>query len=81
MRQERVVLWQSLLFIALVFSCVGLDWHEYVVSDASLFRPTDIAVGTNPTKAKEKLGWQAKHKLKAIVQMMIQAKQTELPEK
>ena len=66
-------------FIAAVFSCVGLDWHEYVVSDASLFRPTDIAVGrANPSKAKEKLGWQAKHKLKAIVQMMIQAKQTEL---
>lgn len=66
-------------FIAAAFSCVGLDWHEYVVSDASLFRPTDIAVGrANPSKAKEKLGWQAKHKLKAIVQMMIQAKQTEL---
>lgn len=69
-------------FIAAAFSCVGLDWHEYVVSDASLFRPTDIAVGrANPSKAKEKLGWQAKHKLKAIVQMMIQAKQTELQEK
>ncbi|MBA2377573.1 MAG: GDP-mannose 4,6-dehydratase [Rubrobacter sp.] len=66
-------------FIAAAFSCLGLDWHEYVVSDASLFRPTDIAVGrANPSKAKEKLGWQAKHKLKAIVQMMIQAKQTEL---
>ena len=66
-------------FIAAAFSCVGLDWHEYVVSDASLFRPTDIAVGrANPSKAKEKLGWQAEHKLKAIVQMMIQAKQTEL---
>jgi GDPmannose 4,6-dehydratase len=66
-------------FIAAAFSCVNLDWHEYVVSDASLFRPTDIAVGrANPSKAKEKLGWQAKHKLKAIVQMMIRAKQTEL---
>ncbi len=65
-------------FIAAAFSYLGLDWHEYVVSDASLFRPTDIAVGrANPSKAKEKLGWQAKHKLKAIVQMMIQAKQTE----
>lgn len=66
-------------FIAAAFDCVGLDWQKYVVSDASLFRPTDIAVGrANPTKAKEKLGWQAKYKLKEIVQMMIQAKQADL---
>ncbi len=66
-------------FIAAAFNCVGLDWREYVVSDASLFRPTDIAVGrANPAKAKEKLGWQAKHKLKDVVQMMMQAKQADL---
>lgn len=66
-------------FIAAAFDCVGLDWQKYVVSDASLFRPTDIAVGkANPAKAKEKLGWQAKYKLKDIVQMMIDAKQADL---
>lgn len=66
-------------FIAAAFNCVGLDWRKYVVSDASLFRPTDIAVGrANPAKAKAKLGWQAKHKLIDIVQMMIQAKQADL---
>ncbi len=66
-------------FIAAAFNCVGLDWRSYVVSDASLFRPTDIAVGrANPAKAKEKLGWQAKHKLIDIVQMMVQAKQADL---
>lgn len=66
-------------FIAIAFACVGLDWQEHVVSDASLLRPTDIAVGrANPTKAKEKLGWQAHHKLKEVVQMMVQAKQAEL---
>ncbi|WP_009634506.1 GDP-mannose 4,6-dehydratase [Synechocystis sp. PCC 7509] len=66
-------------FIAVAFNCVGLDWRKYVVSDASLFRPTDIAVGrANPAKAKEKLGWQAKHKLTDIVQMMVLAKQADL---
>lgn len=66
-------------FIAMAFACVGLDWQEHVVSDASLLRPTDIAVGrANPGKAKEKLGWQARHKLKEVVQMMVQAKQAEL---
>lgn len=66
-------------FIAIAFACVGLDWQQHVVSDASLLRPTDIAVGrANPTKAKEKLGWQAHHKLKEVVEMMVQAKQAEL---
>ncbi|KJH71837.1 GDP-mannose 4,6-dehydratase [Aliterella atlantica] len=66
-------------FIATAFACLGLDWREHVVSDASLLRPTDIAVGrANPTKAKEKLGWQARHKLKDVVEMMVQAKQAEL---
>ena len=32
-------------FVAAAFACVGLDWHEHVVIDASLLRPTDIAVG------------------------------------
>lgn len=66
-------------FIAMAFACVDLDWQEHVVSDASLLRPTDIAVGrANPGKAKEKLGWQARHKLKEVVQMMVHAKQAEL---
>lgn len=66
-------------FIAAAFDCLGLDWREHVVSDESLLRPTDIAVGrANPTKAKEKLGWQARHKFKDVVEMMVQAKQAEL---
>lgn len=66
-------------FIAQAFACVGLDWRDRVVSDASLLRPTDIAVGrANPTKAKKKLGWQAQHKVKEVVEMMVQAKLTQL---
>ncbi len=64
-------------FVAAAFACVGLDWQEYVVIDASLLRPTDIAVGQgNPVKAREKLGWQAQYKMKDIVRMMIEAKRT-----
>lgn len=66
-------------FIAEAFACVGLDWQNYVTTDRSLLRPTDIAVNrANPSKAKEKLGWQAQFKMKQVVQMMIKAKQTEL---
>lgn len=63
-------------FVATAFSYIGLNWHEHVVTDASLLRPTDIAVGkANPAKAKEKLNWQAKYKMHDVVRMMIQDKQ------
>ena len=61
-------------FVAAAFAWVGLDWHEHIIIDASLLRPTDIAIGRgNPAKAREKLGWQAQYKMKDVVQMMVQA--------
>jgi GDPmannose 4,6-dehydratase len=61
-------------FIEIAFNCVGLEWQEYVISDKTLRRPTDIAISCgNPAKAKEKLGWQAKHKIADIVRLMIAA--------
>jgi GDPmannose 4,6-dehydratase len=63
-------------FVAQAFACVGLNWQEHVVIDKSLFRPTELSFSCgNPSKAKNKLGWQAKHKMKQIVSMMIEAKQ------
>lgn len=62
-------------FIAETFDCVGLNWQDYVASDASLLRPTDLAISRgNPAKAKEKLGWQAKYQMPDIVRMMVEAK-------
>ncbi|PSB39914.1 GDP-mannose 4,6-dehydratase, partial [filamentous cyanobacterium Phorm 46] len=53
-----------------------LDWQEHLVTDASLYRPTEIAVGRgNPGKAKEKLGWEAKYKMPDVVRMMVEARQ------
>jgi GDPmannose 4,6-dehydratase len=64
-------------FVAEAFACVGLNWQEWVESDRSLYRPTDIAVsGGNPTKAKEKLGWQARSKMREVVQQMVAARQS-----
>jgi GDPmannose 4,6-dehydratase len=61
-------------FVAEAFNCVGLNWHDHVVTDASLLRPTDLAISQgNPTKAKEKLGWQAKYKMPDVVRMMVEA--------
>jgi GDPmannose 4,6-dehydratase len=63
-------------FVAAAFACVGLDWQEHVVTDASLLRPTDLAISKgNPAKANLKLGWEAQSKMNEVVQMMVQASQ------
>jgi GDPmannose 4,6-dehydratase len=63
-------------FIEIAFGLVGLDWREYVVSNKELCRPTDLAVSRgNPIKARESLGWVAKHKIADIVRLMIEARQ------
>jgi GDPmannose 4,6-dehydratase len=58
-------------FVGEVFRTVGLDWHDHVLADPSLLRPTEITVGRgNPSKAREQLGWQAKYKMFDVVRMM-----------
>jgi GDPmannose 4,6-dehydratase len=62
-------------FVHYTFAALDLDWQEHVVTDKSLLRPTDIALGKgNPAKAHEKLGWQARYQLQDLIKMMIQAK-------
>ncbi len=58
-------------FIQLVFDTVGLNWEEHVRTDASFFRPTDIAEGhANPAKARTQLNWQAQHMMKDVGRRM-----------
>jgi GDPmannose 4,6-dehydratase len=62
-------------FVAETFNYVGLNWHDWVISDKSLYRPTDLAVSRgNPAKAIEKLGWQAQYTMPDVVRMMIEAR-------
>jgi GDPmannose 4,6-dehydratase len=59
-------------FVSKAFATVGLDWRSHVEIDRNLFRPTDLAGGLgNPSKAKAKLGWQAKYQMPDVVKMMI----------
>ena len=40
-------------FVARAFAHFGLDWHDHVTIEKSLFRPSDIAISSgNPAKAK-----------------------------
>ncbi|MBO1050739.1 MAG: GDP-mannose 4,6-dehydratase [Dolichospermum sp. DET73] len=62
-------------FVAAAFVSVNLDWHDHVVVDSNLFRPTDLAVGKgNPSKAKNQLGWEARYKMQDVVKMMVDAR-------
>jgi GDPmannose 4,6-dehydratase len=67
-------------FVAEAFTCVNLNWQDHVVTDASLLRPTDLAISRgNPAKAKAKLGWEPKYKMKDVVRMMVEARQQHVP--
>ena len=62
-------------FVEAAFAEVDLNWHDHVVADASLLRPTDLSVGrANPVKARQELGWEAKLKMKDVVKKMMTAK-------
>ncbi len=64
-------------FVDTAFACARLDWHDYVVTDTTLYRPTDIMINrANPSKALEKIGWKAKYKMEDVVKMMVEDKQS-----
>jgi len=58
-------------FCQLVFEQLELDYEEYVEIDPSYFRPAevDLLLG-DATKAKEKLGWEAKTSLEELARIM-----------
>ena len=59
-------------FVETAFLELKLDWQEFVVTDSSLLRPTDLAVSkANPSKALNILNWKAKYKMKDVVSMMV----------
>ncbi|NNM55449.1 MAG: GDP-mannose 4,6-dehydratase [Spirochaetales bacterium] len=60
-------------FIETAFLKLGLNWQDYVEVDNTLFRPTDLAVSkANPQKADEQLGWKARHRMRQVVDLMIE---------
>lgn len=58
----------------IAFSHVGLDYEDHLVIDPAFFRPAevDILLG-DPTKAKVRLGWEAKTNLEKLIVMMLEA--------
>lgn len=61
-------------FLHEAFSYVGLDWRKHVEIDPRYYRPAevDLLLG-DASKAKEKLGWEAKTRFKELVRLMVDA--------
>lgn len=65
-------------FVAAVFAALGLDWHDHVDVDQSLFRPSEIdrSVG-NPAKAQRLLGWSATMAMSDITMALVASERTQ----
>jgi len=61
-------------FLEEAFSYVNLDWNKYVKIDPRYYRPTEVELLlADPSKAKQKLLWQAKIGFKELVRIMVDA--------
>ena len=61
-------------FLELAFNCVNLNWQDYVKFDERYLRPAevDLLIG-DPSKAKEKLGWEPSITFPKLVELMVKA--------
>ncbi|WP_040159515.1 GDP-mannose 4,6-dehydratase [Nigerium massiliense] len=61
-------------FLQFSFEAAGLEWEKYVEFDERYLRPTEVdALMGDPTKAHEKLGWQAKVLAPQLARIMVNA--------
>ena len=61
-------------FCEIAFSHVGLDYRDYVVQDPRFFRPAEVdLLVADPTKARQKLGWEPTVSFEELVKMMVDA--------
>jgi len=58
----------------IAFSYLGLDWQEYVVSDRRFYRPAEVdLLVSDPSKARNVLGWRPEVSFEALIRMMVDA--------
>lgn len=56
------------------FGYVDLDYNDYVVVDPKFYRPAEVdLLISDPSKAREDLGWERKVSFKGLVEMMVQS--------
>src|SRR5688500_3537784 len=66
-------------FLEVAFNHVGLNYENYVEIDPRYYRPAEVEllIG-DATKAKQKLGWEAKTKFEELVKIMVDADMKDL---
>jgi len=61
------------VFVKYTFDSCGLDWRDHVVSNNSLFRPTDLLWSQgNPAKAERLLSWKSSSNMREVIHKMIE---------
>jgi GDPmannose 4,6-dehydratase len=61
-------------FCRMAFECAGLEWQEFVRTDAELLRPAEVEVlRGDASKARQRLGWQPTVTLEEMVAEMVEA--------
>ena len=66
--------WTVREFCDLAFKAVGLDYREYVKLDERFMRPAEVELlVSDPSKAREKLGWMPTVSFEQLVTMMVEA--------
>jgi GDPmannose 4,6-dehydratase len=63
----------------LAFSYLDLDWEKYVVCDPEFYRPAEVdMLVSDPTKARQKLGWNPRVSFEQLIRMMVDADMAQL---
>jgi len=61
-------------FCEAAFGHVGLDYQDYVVQDPQFYRPAEVdLLVSDPSKAREKLGWVPTVGFEELVRIMVEA--------
>ena len=59
-------------FVKIAFDLCNLNYEDYTVIDKSLMRANDVNLSRlDPSKIKNKLGWEAKTKLPELIEIML----------
>jgi GDPmannose 4,6-dehydratase len=66
--------WSVRDFLDKAFAVVNMDWKDYVEFDERYLRPTEVdSLVGDATKAKNKLGWEAKTSFDELVKIMVES--------
>jgi GDPmannose 4,6-dehydratase len=61
-------------FVETAFELVGLDWQKHIRFDERYLRPAEVEhLLGDPTKAREKLGWQPRTTFRDLIYKMLEA--------